>query len=330
MTRPLWSEAAGKSFFVTGGTGFFGHWLLESFTHANDSLSLGMRAVVLTRDPAAFACRAPHLHGRRDLSFIEGDVRSFAYPEGRFHYVIHAAAEASARLNEEDPETMFDVVVAGTRRVLTFAAAAGVEKFLLASSGAVYGRQPADVPQVSEDDRGGPDPLAPASAYAEGKRAAEHLCAAHGRRYGYEVKVARCFAFVGPHLPLDAHFAIGNFIRDAIGGGPIHVAGDGSAVRSYLYASDLAAWLWTMLFRAPPGHAFNVGSPEGINVGRLAEIVRDALGLVAGVEIAVAPDPDRPISRYVPSVLKAARVLGLMPTVDLVTAIRRTRDWHRD
>ncbi len=328
-TRTLWSDAAGGSFFLTGGTGFFGTWLLESFAHANDTLGLGMRAVVLTRDPDAFARRAPHLHGRHDLSFIAGDVRSFRFPEGRFEYVIHAATEASARLNEEDPEAMFDVIVAGTRRVLAFAAQARVAKLLLVSSGAVYGRQPADMPQVPESYSGGPNPLEPASAYAEGKRAAEHLGAVHARRHGYELKVARCFAFVGPHLPLDAHFAIGNFIRDALAGGPIRVAGDGSAERSYLYASDLAAWLWTILFRGPSSHAFNVGSPDGISVGRLAAIVRDAVGVPTSVEIQARPDPARPVSRYVPATDQAAEVLGLRPTVGLVEAIRRTAAWHR-
>lgn len=329
-TAPLWRECSGRTFFLTGATGFFGTWLLESFVHANDRLALGMRAFVLTRNADAFAHRAPHLRSHRDISLLEGDVRSFAFPETRIDYIIHAAAEASARLNAEDPETMFDVIVEGTRRVLELASRAGVEKLLLMSSGAVYGRQPADMPHVSEEYCGGPDPLDPASAYAEAKRAAEHMGAVHARRHGYELKVARCFAFVGPHLPIDTHFAIGNFLRDALHGGPIRVAGDGTAMRSYLYASDLAVWIWTILFRGPAGQAFNVGSSDGISIGALAEVVREALGVATGITIAMPPDPACPVSRYVPSTMKAAKILGLEPTVGLADAIRRTYDWHRD
>lgn len=328
-TTPLWQECSGRTFFLTGATGFFGRWLLESFAHANDRLALGMRAFVLTRSTDAFARRAPHVQERRDISLLEGDVRSFTFPETKIDYVIHAAAEASARLNADDPETMFDVIVDGTRRVLELASRAGVEKLLLTSSGAVYGRQPADMSHLSEEYCGGPDPLDPASAYAEAKRAAEHMGVVHARRHGYEFKVARCFAFVGPHLPIDTHFAIGNFLRDALRGGPIQVAGDGTAMRSYLYASDLAVWLWTILFRGPAGQAFNVGSPDGISIGALAEAVRETLGVATGITIAMPPDPTRPVSRYVPSTTKAADVLGLQSTVGLLDAIRRTYDWHR-
>lgn len=329
QTSLLWAEARGHSFLITGGTGFFGMWLLESFARANDKLALGMRATVLTRDIDDFADRAPHLRRRADFAFVQGDVRSFSFPKGMFRYVIHAATDASAKLNEEDPEVMFDVIVNGTRRVLDFAAAAGTKKLLLVSSGAVYGRQPAGLSNVSEEYVGGPDPLDRRSAYAEGKRASEHLCAVHAWRHRYELKVARCFAFVGPLLPLDTHYAIGNFIRDAMRSGPIRVTGDGTAVRSYLYAADLAVWLWTILFRGSAFGAFNVGSDIGVSVGDLAKIVRDVVGGGYPVEISGTPDSTQPTSRYVPSIAKAKTLLGLRPTTDLIESIRRTCAWQR-
>lgn len=327
-TRELWAEARGRSFFITGGTGFFGMWLLESFAHINDALGLDMRATVLTRDPLAFAVKAPHLSGRADLTFIRGDVRSFDFPSGEFDYVIHAATEASAKLNDEAPQEMLDAIIGGTRRVLDFAAQAGVKKLLLTSSGAVYGKQPSEITHVSEDYAGAPDPLLPGSAYGEGKRVSEHMCAVHARQHGYEVKVARCFAFVGPHLPLDAHFAIGNFIRDALRGQPIRIGGDGTPTRSYLYASDLAVWLWTLLFKAPTARAYNVGSAEDLSIKQLAEIVAEAVAAGGPVQVAQKPDASRPVSRYVPSVGRALTELDLNTEISLSEAITRTAVWH--
>ncbi len=319
----------GQSIFITGGTGFFGMWLLESFVRANDALSLGARAVVLTRDPHAFAQKAPHLTSRADLEFISGDVRTFAFPAGRFAYVIHAATEASAKLNDEAPQEMLDAILGGTRRVLDFAAQCGVKKLLLTSSGAVYGKQPSEITHVSEDYLGAPDPLLTGSAYGEGKRVSEHMCVVHARQYGYETKIARCFAFVGPHLPLDTHFAIGNFIHDAMRGDPIKIGGDGTPTRSYLYAADLAIWLWTLLFKARPGRAYNVGSNEPVSIAELAEIVKTATDTASAVRIAGVAKSGQPISRYVPNTDRARAELALVVHKPLLESIIRTATWHK-
>ena len=328
-TRELWAEARGQRFLITGGTGFFGRWLLESFCHVNDALQLGLHATVLTRDPARFAVRAPHLAARADLEFIAGDVRTFVPPAGPFPYLIHAATTASAQLNDEAPDEMFDVIVAGTRHVLDCAACSGTKKLLLTSSGAVYGRQPPELTHIGEAYAGAPDPLAPGTAYGLGKRVAEHLCAEHARRQGGEAKIARCFAFVGPHLPLDAHFAIGNFIRDGLAGGPIRIQGDGTPCRSYLYAAELAVWLWTILFRAPSGRAYNVGSGESVTIRETAEAVARAFPTPPAVMVAQAPVPGRPPARYVPEIRRAETELGLRVEIPLDDAIRRTIGWLR-
>ena len=327
-TTGAWDELRGGRLFITGGTGFFGTWLLETFAWANDRLRLNARATVLTRHPDRFRQKAPHLAAHPHIDFLAGDVTTFDFPSGRFSHVIHAATESSTRLNEEYPLRMIDTVVGGTRRVLEFARTAGVDKFLLVSSGAVYGRQPPALRHLREDHPGGPDPADPSSAYGEGKRLAELLCAIYAQRYRVQTKVARCFAFVGPHLPLDAHFAIGNFIRDAVRGGPIRVSGDGTPRRSYLYAADLAIWLWTILFRGAAGRSYNVGSMEEISVAEAAQAVSTAFNPALPVHVAQTPSPDQPAERYVPDNSRARIELGLEQTITLSDAIQRTIRWH--
>jgi dTDP-glucose 4,6-dehydratase len=320
-TRELWNEAKGASFFITGGTGFFGMWLLESFAHINDQLGLGMSATVLTRDPERFAAKAPHLAPRKDLHFVPGDVRSFDFPAGEFRYVVHGATTSGAPVENLE---MLETIIDGTRRVLDFASRHATRKFLYISSGAVYGRQPDDLSHIPEDYHGAPNPLDPNSAYGEGKRVGELLSVLKSQEAGFEAKIARCFAFIGPHLPLDAHFAAGNFIRDAIAGGLIVVKGDGKSVRSYLYASDLAVWLWTILFKGKASEAYNLGSDQAVTVAELAH----AAGRAAHCPVEITRSENNgPRTHYVPSVDRAKSDLSLCVMVAQADAIKRSVEW---
>jgi nucleoside-diphosphate-sugar epimerase len=328
-TRHLWDDVRDSRIFVTGGTGFIGCWLLESFCWANHRLSLGAKMLVLTRNAAAFRVKAPHLTHRLDIAFQDGDVRDFAFPSGQFSHVIHAATEASAKLNNENPGLMLDTIIAGTRRALDFSVQCSAKKFLLTSSGAVYGRQPPALTGLSEDYEGGPDVSNPQNAYAEGKRISELLCVIHSRQHPCEAKIARCFAFVGPYLPLDAHFAIGNFIGDAIAGRPITVKGDGTPYRSYLYAADLAIWLWTILFRGAGSRPYNVGSSDQVTIAETAATVSRSLPGKVPVNILKGPAPGHKAERYVPDTSRAQNELGLKLWIPLEDAIRRTARWHQ-
>jgi len=323
-TEGLWEELRGKRLFITGGTGFIGCWLLESFVWANDNLDLNASALVLTRNYDTFQKKAPHLAANPAIQFRIGDVRNFNFPEGEFSHIIHAATLAGAKLNDENSLLMFDTIVEGTRHTLDFAVHCKAKKFLLTSSGAVYGRQPPELSHILEDYCGAQDPADPKSAYGEGKRAAELLCTLYSKKYSIETKIARCFAFVGPYLPLDIHYAIGNFIRDGLNGGPIQVNGDGTPYRSYLYAADLAIWLWTILFKGDSCRAYNVGSEEDVTIAELANTVAQCFQKPIEVRIAKTPDPGKPTERYVPSTKRARKECGIHQIIDLREGIRRT------
>jgi dTDP-glucose 4,6-dehydratase len=328
-TCELWEELRGQKIFITGGTGFFGCWLLDSFSWANEKLNLNAAALVLTRDLKTFREKAPHLTENQAIKFHIGDVQSFEFPKNEFSHIIHAATTSSVTLNQEDPLQMFDTINEGTRRTLDFARFCGAKKFLLTSSGAVYGRQPPEITHIPEDYQGAPDPMDPSSAYGEGKRAAEFLCTIYAKQYGLETKIARCFAFVGPHLPLERHFAIGNFIYDGLNGRIINVKGDGTPFRSYLYTADLAIWLWTILFKGQSCVPYNVGSERDISIAKLAQIVSQAFKHKPDVRIVQIANPKKLPERYVPSVEKAKRELKLDEWIDLNVAIKRTINWYQ-
>jgi dTDP-glucose 4,6-dehydratase len=316
-TRDLWEEVRGERIFITGGTGFFGRWLLESFCWINRRLSLGATVLVLSRTPRLAEDPAVHFH--------PGDVRSFDYPDGSFSHIIHAATSSAAQVN---PLEMFETIVQGTRRTLDFANERKCRKFLLTSSGAVYGVQPPEITHIPETFPGAPDTLNSGSVYGEGKRAAELLCGVYHQLYGIDTKIARCFAFAGPHLPLDAHFAIGNFVRDALAGGPITVNGDGTPYRSYLYAADLMIWLWTILFAGAACRPYNVGSDDGRDIKAIAETVARCIHPSAEIRIMKPPSDSTP-SRYVPATGRALAELGLRTEITLEAAILRWVEFIR-
>jgi dTDP-glucose 4,6-dehydratase len=329
-TEPLWTESRGARFFITGGTGFVGTWLTESLLCANRRLGLNLAAVLLTRNPDGFRARSPHIAADPAITLLAGDLTAFTPPAGSFSHAIHAATERQFVPDPEHPTGTLDRDIAATRRVLEFARAAGVRRLLFTSSGAVYGKQPPDLPNVPEDYPGAPSPSDVSAAYGTGKRISEYLCACYSQVYGIEATIARLFAFIGPHLPLDAHYAAGNFLRDALAGGPIRIAGDGTPFRSYLYTADLAIWLWTILFRGAAARAYNVGSSQAISILDLARAIAREVAPDAPICVTQPPVPGALAPRYVPRTDRAASELGLRVWIPLDEAIRRTAGWLRE
>lgn len=334
--KHIWDQASDclamlqdKFIFITGGTGLFGLWLLESILYANEYCNANIRALILTRDKEAFFKKMPQMKEAACFEFLQGDVADFKFPDTKFAYVIHAATESSATLNRDNPLLMYDTITKGTRRVLEFAVHANALNFLFTSSGAVYGKQPCDLHHIPETYRGSPDPLVTTSAYGLGKLAAEHSCMLFNKHFGLSVKIARCFAFVGPYLPLNTHFAIGNFIGHALRQETIHIAGDGTPYRSYLYMADLTAWLWKILCHGETGQAYNVGSDEAISIAELATLVSATAKKPLSIKIAQAKNPAANGERYVPDVTKAKETLNLTNWINLTDAISRTINWNQ-
>ena len=307
---------------LTGGTGFFGKALLRHYL--SQEFVASSEIVVLSRNPDLFLASYQEFSGHSLITFLQGDIQQRdSLPWGNiFTHVLHAATESTIGPSLT-PLKRYDQIVEGTRNILDLAVATGARRFLLTSSGAIYGPQPADLAAIPEDWPVSPPLAETSTAYGQAKRAAEHLCALVGEQHGIETVIARCFAFVGADLPLNVHFAIGNFIRDALTADAITVSGDGTPLRTYLHQSDLAHWLFTLLEHGRPGQAYNVGSDEVISISALAHLVSDILAPDKPVHILGQPDPGAARNRYVPDISKAQRDLGLSVTVPLAEAIRR-------
>lgn len=328
-TRNLWPKVAGKNILLTGGTGFFGKWITGSFIYVNRKLHLDAKLYVLSRQPEKFLLTYPEFDDHA-VTYIKGDITNFEFTYEKLDFIINAAADTNNALNGENSALIFDTIVEGTRHVLELAKDKKVESVLLTSSGAVYGTQPVSVSHMSEHDFFAPDVLASnAAAYGEGKRVAEMLCGIYYQKYGIESKIARCFAFAGPHLPLNERYAFGNFVYNVLNDKPITIVGDGSPYRSYLYAADLVIWLLTVLLNGRPNQAYNIGSDEEISILDLAGKINKLADKKLQVNVKQkAHNGDMP-PRYVPSVEKAKNELGLKVYTDLDTTVKKTLDFYR-
>ena len=298
----------GQKVFLTGGTGFFGKTFLDAVikqNHIND-----FDITILSRNPEVFL--EHHKQYKTScFKYVKGEIETFSFPNEKFENILHFATPADSKMNQEQPIKMLNTIIFGMSHLLKFAEHANIRKMLFSSSGAVYGDQPADLKAVPETYLGSPSPTAKGSAYGEGKRVAELMGCEHSRVHGYEFKIARCFAFVGPQLNQTAGYAIGNFINDTLNNKDIEIKGNGTPFRSYLYSDDLIVWLLKILKDGKNCEAYNVGSDVEINILDLARKVQKVLKSDKKIKVLKKLEPGEKILRYVPNVDKAKKELAL-------------------
>lgn len=314
-------DLRGRRIFMTGGTGFVGRCLLDYFVEVVGLHGAAPQVTVLSRTPERFLKRFPSYDGLSWLRFVQGDLNQLPEPTPHlFTDVLHAAADTHA---VEKPLVWLDQLVQGTRSVLDFALACDAGRFLLVSSGATYGPLPQGVDQFREDSSFAPSTMDVQSLYGQGKRLAEHLCAIYGQQYGLECVIARCFAMISKHMPLDGPYAVGNFLRDALSGRDIEIYGDGSNVRTYLDGRDAAHWLVSLLRQGKAGEIYNVGSDVPVSIFELAQVVAaHASQPPLSVRI-LNKAPPGTSTIYVPAIEKAGR-LGLRIDTSLDQAVAET------
>lgn len=315
---------------VTGGTGFVGTWIAELITQLNYEYSFGTQLLLISRRTDEFANKYPHLSNRKDIFLQSTDVRYLTDLPKSTAWVIHAAGTPDARFHATNPvETMMSIAD-GTASILRATERCSDFQMLLnISSGMTYGPQPFDMEKIPESYFGSTVFGSSASAYVEGKRFAETLCAAGRSQARIPVLSVRPFAFVGPYQSLDSPWAVNNFIRDALQGNSIRVLGDGQTSRSYLYASDMAYWMLRILSSGEQGQTYNVGSPTPISLGSLAEKVASYVSPAPPVVLRAGSSANASKSMFIPDTTRVKQRLGLEVTVHLDEALNRTIQWNK-
>jgi UDP-glucuronate decarboxylase len=294
----------GKRVFVTGGTGFFGVWLLSALARVQDRLDGSLKVVALSRDPAQFLRQYSQFGFEQRIQFVSGDVKHFCADLRDVTHLVHmATTNASETFEGESQLNKLELLYLGTRNVLEQCSPA-LESALFTSSGVAYGTTRNE--RITEGEAGTVDTLAAGSALGIGKLAAEYLIAHYANLLGFRFSIARCFAFAGEYLPMDLHYAFGNFIKNALDRTPIVVRGDGRDERSYMYVGDAIAWLLRML--AHPRNAIhNVGSEIPITMRELAQKI--GASVVPPIDVAIRGTSDETgnfrRSFYIPSTLRA-------------------------
>lgn len=319
----------GQHLFVSGGSGFLGAWLLELIAVLNRQHAFAIKVTVFSRHAKDFARRWPHLGGLDWVNYQDGDIRYLAELPRDARYVIHAAALTDRRQFASQPGAVAETNGVGTLRILRAAhLLEDLEKFVLLSSGLVYGGQPWEMPCIDEAFAGPSRSNDVAAVYPESKRFAEIIAQCAISESKLPVVTLRPFAFVGPYQSLQLPWAVTDFIRDSLNGGPIRIMGDGATVRSIMYGSDFAFWVLAALTQGRPRETYNVGSPEAIDLASLARLITRHFVPAPEIRTRLGQSGhDR--NRLVPSIDKATSDLGVSVTVPLATAIERTIAWNR-
>lgn len=305
---------------VIGGSGFFGKSILDSYRRGLLK-HFGIDEIcVLARNAQILKNQTPELLDQT-VSLIDADISNcHVLPEAE--YVIHAAASTDARNYILRPAIERNNIQNGT---LNFCRLAKIyckkSKIVFVSSGAVYGQQPDNLPELREDSGLIQIQSLPLNKqdYAAAKRESEESISSLGRD-GINVSIARCFAFVGNYLPRDRSFAIGNFMENGLRGETIAVNTKSLVYRSYLHSDDLVRWLMIIgQFASTMCPIYNVGSDEPITIQDLAK----KIAFYFQVDLNLPQIESASIDRYIPSIEKA-RSIGCQIEYPLDSAIAIT------
>jgi dTDP-glucose 4,6-dehydratase len=300
---------------VTGGAGFLGSHLCEEL------LARGTEVVCLDSFLTGAPANVAHLLEHPGFRLVRCDITDYLHVPGDVDLVLHFASPASPVDYLQLPIATLKVGAIGTLHALGLAKEKGA-RFLLASTSEVYG-DPQVHPQP-ETYWGHVNPVGPRGVYDEAKRYAEAMTTAYRTAHGVDTAIVRIFNTFGPRMrPYDGR-AIPTFIRQALAGEPVTVAGDGMQTRSVCYVDDLVHGILALAASGHPGPV-NIGNPTELTVRQIAEDVVAACGSTSSIEFVERPVDDPQVRR--PDTALAESLLGWSPQVPWAKGLASTVEW---
>jgi len=300
---------------IFGGTGFIGKWLVFALIEANIQLSLGIRLELVTTNVSRANSIFGHLNHKL-LNII--DFQNYKRKSGYSNYIFHGAtpttnSEKSILASNNTPVIIADEIVkiAKLNR--------NKPTVLHLNSGAIYGEQ--SLTNINQEETLNVG-LNPSNVYTKTKLEIDDIFNCASKEDLIIYKSPRLYAFAGPHLPLEEHFAIGNFVSSAFKGKPINIHGNPNTKRSYLYPSDLVHCL-LQLSVSDSNKIVNIGSDIPVSMLSLAEKVSTIVGNVPIIQSGEDKEP----SNYVPSITNLRRYVTDKPFIPIDEILVRWAKW---
>jgi dTDP-glucose 4,6-dehydratase len=307
-----------KRTVVTGGAGFLGSHLCTRL------IAEGHEVVCLDNFVTGSPANVAHLMQDPRFTLVRCDVTNFVHVPGPVDCVLHFASPASPIDYMELPIETMKVGSIGTLHALGLAREKGA-RFLLASTSETYG-DPQVHPQP-EEYWGNVNPVGPRGVYDEAKRFGEALTMAYRRTHGVDTAIVRIFNTHGPRMRAHDGRAVPTFIRQALAGEPVTVAGDGAQTRSIMFVDDLVEGVWRLLISGHSG-PMNIGNAHEVSMLALARKVIEVSGSSSRIEFISRPVDDPTVRQ--PDVRLAQEVLGWRAEVSLEVGLRRTAAYLRE
>ena len=314
-----WQTFEKSKVLVYGGTGFIGSWLTSALKYANTQLDLGIEVTTVTRNERAARARyqPAYLEGIR---FVEHDFSKKQLKDSfQADFIFHAATPTRTSTGSNNPANLLDASVnAALHAIQCKSPKFETPMVVHLNSGAVYGRQSMENTHRSEDD----SVAIELDNYGEAKLAIDRILLNAHSEGRVNIQSPRLFAFAGPLLQLDAHFAVGNFLLDGLLGRPISVNGNPNTLRSYMHPSDLISSLLVIATQNKYMN-LNVGSEESISMTNLAHLISQ-LTSNQGV---IFNNPNTAPSNYVPATTRFKSLLPGHPFLSLEQSLSSWIDW---
>lgn len=309
---------------ITGGTGFVGRWLTEMLIYLNENFSFNVTIYLLARN-----IPKDYNHSKLDyIHFIKSDIKNIKELPDVLNYIIHAAGTPDSKNHVSNPIKTFETFVKGTQNILDISSRLpNLIKFIHFSSNKIYG----DNYTTSLVDENNYNIIGYNNndVYCESKRMSETICKAYMSQLYLPIIILRPFAFIGPFQSLDKPWAVNNFIRDAILGGPIRILGNEFTTKGYMYGSDLANYILNILSVGKVGDVYNIGSSKPLTLLELAQKIKKLINSEIEIKIRSSKDNYITTSNDVPMTSKIENELNLKEAFGIDDALKRTILWNK-